>query len=164
MLTLPPDLYCFGAFKPCKNYEDLTQIGTFELLHLDALESGGVGLVPALACSVALKYGAVSINWESGNPPSAKAGRALDLQRAAAARVKATAAKLSAPRFYWLDAAGKVTEGDESAIASRLRELLALSADLAAPSFADDLRAALFPHKVMPAAAQSLPATSMPQP
>lgn len=145
MLTLPPDLLCFGYYKPLKDYERPELIGTYQFLVLDEGPQGGFAASPTFAADVLARDGRTLLNYEWGDVPSPHAGRALDLHRAASARVRHVASKLKEARVYYLDASGKVTEGEESTLALRLRELLALAPEVASAAFVADLRAALYP-------------------
>ena len=145
MLNLTPDLLCFGLYKPVKDHERPELIGIYQFLVLDDLPSGGVAACPCYSADVVARDGRTLVNYEWGDIPSPRAGRALDLHRAAAARVRHVASKLKAARVYYLDGSGKVQEGEESALAARLRELLALAPEIATAAAVLDLRAALYP-------------------
>lgn len=160
MQNLSNDLCCFGFYKPINDYERPDLIGVYQFLVLDALPSGGFAACPTYAADVLRRHGRTLLQYEWGDVPSPHAGRALDLHRAVAARLRQVGGELKAARVYFINGEGKIQEGEESALAARLCELLTVAPEIASASFVADLRRALYPS----ASFASAPVASAPAP
>lgn len=160
MQNLSYDLCCFGIYKPVKDYERPDVVGVYQFLVLDAAPLGGFSASPTYAADVMRKDGRTLLQYFWGDVPSPHVGRALDLHRAVAARLRQVGGELKAARVYFINGEGKIQEGEESALAARLRELLTVAPEIASAAFVDDLRRALYPS----AAFASAPVASAPAP
>jgi hypothetical protein len=98
MQSLLPDLLCFGYYKPLKDEARPEVIGTYQFLVFDVAPSGGFTASPTYAADVLARDGRTLMQFDWGDVPSPHAGRALDLHRAASARVRQVATKLKAAR------------------------------------------------------------------
>lgn len=132
METIKPDLLYCGNFEKYKKSHG-SQIGYYSLSKLTARDDDGKPLfenTPIYGAKVHLLYGHVSLEYEEGEPPSPREGRALDLHRAIAAHIRTTA-KNGGDMTYFLSDDGKVTVRDPSAWLPR-------SVELAKRALADD--------------------------
>lgn len=158
MQKVSPDLICFGHYKPAKDHEKPDLIGRYQFLVIDESDGGGFAACPTYSADVIARDGRTLLVMDWGDVPSPKAGRALDLHRAAAARIRDAASKLKASRVYFINDAGKVEEGEESALAARLRQLLTVAPEIASASFVADARSVLYPHAAFASAPVAHPA------
>ena len=127
----------FASFQPMDNPEIANCLGLygFHLLGLDA--QGEITKVDLCGLWVRLDSPRVKFAPDGGDPPSARAGRALELHQTATAMVRAQAPELAAPVAIFINDAGEVEAVELYEFLSRV------------PTFAADL-----PSLVNPAALQ----------
>lgn len=91
-----------------KENADKDQIGYFMFNLLQNNSDGSIGATLHYLAKVYRRDNRVIINYDCGNPPSARAGNALDLHHAAAAVVRKDAAKIKADTAFFINDAGKL--------------------------------------------------------
>lgn len=104
----------FSTFTRHDDPDDATRIGTYVFSVLD-YEGFGLTGVPIYRMTVRRLYGRNSFDYDAGDAPSVRAGRALDLHQAVMARLRLDARERDGSTWFYIDDAGKVAEGDASA-------------------------------------------------
>lgn len=117
-MNIKDDLLCYGRFKP-EPKDDFLGTYAFFVAVPDEVCKPFVSVL-IYSASVRENGGHVLVNYEDGDPPNAKDGRALDLHRAAVARVKSQAQGLMNERAYFIGDDGRMAEASAAGLSHRL--------------------------------------------
>jgi len=98
----------FSTFEPIKDKDNPDKIGFYGFHLLEYDPTGGLSDALIYGASVYKRHGHVMMEYDGGDPPSARAGLALDLHCGAVASVKKSAASATESQAYFIDDAGKL--------------------------------------------------------
>ena len=102
------DHYFYATIEPTRNAKIAGCIGYYSFNRLGLDDRGDVATVLLYGLWLRVDDNRVTFVPDGGEPPSARAGRALDLHQAATALIRAHADKLQTATAYYINDAGKV--------------------------------------------------------